>query len=73
MTHQAKLKYVGVVLLLIVFASSSTFVEGLDKKERTLPREFFNFSGQNRKTAESRWFSVGIFKYKPGYKSHDLL
>ena len=25
----------------------------LDKKERTLPREFFNFSGQNRKIAES--------------------
>ena len=21
----------------------------------------------------SRWFSVGICKYKPGYKSHDLL
>ena len=21
----------------------------------------------------TRWFSVGIFKYKPGYKSHDLL
>ena len=20
-----------------------------------------------------RWFSVGICKYKPGYKSHDLL
>ena len=19
------------------------------------------------------WFSVGIYKYKPGYKSHDLL
>ena len=19
-----------------------------------------------------RWFSVGIYKYKPGYKSHDL-
>ena len=24
-------------------------------------------------TNESRWFSVGICKYKPGYKSHDLL
>ena len=23
--------------------------------------------------ATSRWFSVGICKYKPGYKSHDLL
>jgi hypothetical protein len=22
---------------------------------------------------KSRWFSVGICKYKPGYKSHDLL
>ena len=21
----------------------------------------------------TRWFSVGICKYKPGYKSHDLL
>ena len=21
----------------------------------------------------ARWFSVGICKYKPGYKSHDLL
>ena len=20
-----------------------------------------------------RWFSVGIYKYKPGYKSHELL
>jgi hypothetical protein len=53
MTHQSKSKYVAVVLLLIVFASSSTFVEGLDKKERTLPREFFNFSGQNRNSAQS--------------------
>ena len=24
-------------------------------------------------TIFSRWFSVGICKYKPGYKSHDLL
>ena len=23
--------------------------------------------------SDSRWFSVGICKYKPGYKSHDLL
>ena len=22
---------------------------------------------------DDRWFSVGICKYKPGYKSHDLL
>ena len=51
MTTQSKSKYVAVVLLLIVFASFSTFVEGLGKKERTLPREFFNFSGQNRNSA----------------------
>ena len=25
------------------------------------------------KTLKSRWFSVGICKYKLGYKSHDLL
>ena len=31
MTHQAKSKYVAVVLLLIVLASFSTFVEGLDR------------------------------------------
>ena len=31
MTHQAKSKYATVVLLLIVFASFSTFVEGLDR------------------------------------------
>ena len=24
-------------------------------------------------TSLQRWFSVGIFRYKPGYKSHDLL
>ena len=53
MTTLSKSKYVAIILLLIVFASSSTFVEGLDKKERTLPREFFNFSGQNRKIAQS--------------------
>ena len=24
-------------------------------------------------TMGERWFSVGIYKYKPGYRSHDLL
>ena len=29
--------------------------------------------GPETLAAGSRWFSVGICKYKPGYKSHDLL
>ena len=39
--------------------------------ERVITPQYPKFPQQN--LAEARWFSVGIFKYKPGYKSHDLL
>ena len=45
-----------------------------DEYRHTLVNEakIFNFTTSGLGSV-TRWFSVGIFKYKPGYKSHDLL
>ena len=46
--------------------SNQEFVETV-KNQNTL------YPDSNPGNLLSRWFSVGVCKYKPGYKSHDLL
>ena len=47
-------------------------VRGLEPEiQRLLARH--NAEIADLEAERERWVSVGIFKYKPGYKSHDLL
>ena len=43
------------------------------KLNRRLDGVLTTWSHISIQSSTERWFSVGIFRYKPGYKVHDLL
>ena len=72
----SRLSYPITTVIAIIFRSwlaaleiTKAIVIHLERKQLLIATEEVSWLG----IPMSRWFSVGIYKYKPGYKLHDLL